>query len=149
MTQRLILDFGDDFWSGDRRLSGKRIDVLRGQNIPGNSRVIDRTLVPRGVVSHKSTDVRCKSYRYPSSLYRIGMRFARAVAAYRGEVRQDHQKKATYNLQWAVEGKGVQRILEWFIPASDVSTNHLRAIKQVVRDARDLGVKVRVIRIRG
>ena len=149
MTRRVTLDFGAGFWSGDRRLSGKRIDVLRGQNIPGNSRVIDRTLVPRGVVSHKSTDVRCKSYRYPSSIYRIGMRFAQALAAYRGEIRQDHQRKATYNLQWAVEGHDVQRILEWFIPANDVSADHMRAVKRVVRDARDLGVKIQVLRIRG
>lgn len=147
MTRSVTLDFGKGFWLRDRRLTGKLIDVLRGQNIPGNSRVIDRTLVPRGVVSHKSTDVRCKSYRYPSTLHRLGMRFVRSLAAYRGEVRQDHRVKATYNLQWAVEGKRVNRILEWFIPAVSVSTAHARALRQVARDARAVGVEVRLLRI--
>lgn len=141
------VNFDKGFWAEDRMWSGKRIDALRGQNIPFNSRTIDRTLVPRGVVSHKSTDVRCKSYRSAESVYRLGMRFVRELLRYEGEVRQDRKRKATYHLAWAVAGCAPSRVLEWFVPAIGVSPQHKGCLDRVVREARTLGVEVRVFRV--
>ena len=124
--------------------SGKRVDVLRGQNTPHNSRSIDRTLVPHGVVSHKSTDLRLKSYRSGRSVYRLGMRFVREVQNYAGEIRSDHTKKATYNLHWAVEAPNAARLLEWFIPAFGISDEQERSLDQVIVDAQAVGVVVKL-----
>ncbi|MDO8459161.1 MAG: hypothetical protein Q7T07_19845 [Burkholderiaceae bacterium] len=109
-----VTSLGDGFWSRDRKKAGLLVDVLRGQNIPGNAKTIDRTLVPDGIVSHKSTDLRCKSYQSPRAVYRLGMAFARSVAQYQGEVRRNHKIKATYFLEWAVQRSDAPRILEWF-----------------------------------
>ena len=141
------LDFGRGFWRECRRLSGKRIDGLRGQNIPHNSRCIDRTLVPNGIVSHKSTDLRLKSYRSATAVYRRGMNFVNQLVAYKGEIRCDHKKKATYHLYWALEGAQASRVLEWFVPAAGVSDEQLAALKRVTRDAIVRGVRVDIYRV--
>lgn len=142
-----ILDYGRGFWEGNRFQSGKRIDTLRAQNIPHNARVIDRTIGLDTVVSHKSTDLRRPSYQSTGRVYCTGMRFVRALAAYTGEVRCDHQKKATYYLHWALQGHG-PRILEWFIPEAGITTDQEAALARVVADAAVLGVTVRLLRIK-
>ena len=141
------LDFGAGFWRERRMVSGKRVDVLRSQNIPHNSRCIDRTLVPNGVVSHKSTDLRRKSYRSATMVYRRGMNFVADLVAYKGEVRCDHKKKATYHLNWALEGAEAPRVLEWFVPASGVSDEQAAALKRVVQDGATVGVRVEIYRV--
>jgi hypothetical protein len=141
------LDFGRGFWRECRRLSGKRVDSLRGQNIPHNSRCIDRTLVPKGVVSHKSTDLRLRTYRSPATIYRRGMAFVTELAAYKGEIRCDHKKKATYHLHWAVEEPDARRVLEWFVPASSVRKEQEIALQRVVDDAKSRGVRVELYRV--
>ena len=141
------LDYGRGFWLGDRLQSGKRIDALRFQNIPHNARVIDRTVGADAVVSHKSTDLRRASYRSPARVYRLGMSFVRSLAAYGGEVRCDHQKKATYYLHWAIEQRG-PRILEWFIPATGVTTAQEAALTRVINDAKPIGVTVLILHIK-
>lgn len=142
-----ILDYGRGFWRGNRLQSGKRIDALRDQNIPHNARVIDRTVSFNTVVSHKSTDLRRPSYRSAACVYRAGMRFVRLLAAYDGEVRCDHKKRATYYLHWAIEHDG-PRILEWFIPAIDVTADQEAALARVIADAVSLGVTVQLLRIK-
>lgn len=142
-----VINFGRGFWCECRRLTGKRIDVLRGQNIPHNSRCIDRTLVPKGIVSHKSTDLRLKTYRSPCSVYWRGMRFVAELAGYKGEIRCDHKKKATYHLHWAVEEADAPRVLEWFVPASGVAAEHELALNRVVADAKLRGVRVELFRV--
>lgn len=142
-----ILNYGRGFWEGNRLLSGKRIDVLRSQNIPHNARVIDRTVGLDTVVSHKSTDLRRPSYRSAACVYRVGMRFVRLLAAYDGEVRCDHKKKATYYLRWSIERHG-PRILEWFIPATGITTEQEDALARVTKDAIPLGVTVQLLRIK-
>lgn len=142
-----VINFGRGFWRECRRVTGKRIDVLRGQNIPHNSRCIDRTLVPKGIVSHKSTDLRLKTYRSASAVYRRGMGFVAELAAYRGEIRCDHKKKATYHLHWAVEEADAPRVLEWFVPALGVAVEHEGALKRVVADAKARGVCVELYRV--
>lgn len=139
--------FGAGFWLTDRRLSGKRIDVLRGQNIPHNAKVIDRTVGANCVVSHKSTDLRLKSYRSPRAVYRLGMHFVRQLSDYRGEVRCDHRLKATFNLHWALEDPKVRRLLEWFVPQNGISAEHEDALAKVIEEAGKLGVSVVIIRI--
>lgn len=141
------IDFGRGFWRECRRLTGKRIDSLRGQNIPHNSRCIDRTLVPNGVVSHKSTDLRLKSYRSASTVYRRGMKFVAELVEYEGEVRCDHKIKATYHLHWALEGTEVLRVLEWFVPATGVLDEQAAALKRVVQDGLTLGIRVEIYRV--
>jgi hypothetical protein len=146
-SNETLVDFGRGFWRECRKLSGKRVDVLCGQNIPHNSRSIDRTLVPNGVVSHKSTDLRLKSYRSPRTVYRLGMRFVREVHDYSGEIRCDHKKKATYHLHWAIEAPDAARILEWFIPASGISNEQECSLKQVIDEAKTAGVVVKLFRV--
>jgi hypothetical protein len=140
-------EFGAGFWLSDRRLSGKRIDVLRGQNIPHNAKVIDRTIGANCVVSHKSTDLRLKSYRSPRAVYRLGMHFVRQLCAYRGEVRCDHRLKATFNLHWGVEDPSARRFLEWFVPQTGISAEQEDALAQVIEEASKLDVRVVIIRI--
>ena len=146
-TETTVLDFGRGFWQECRRLTGKRIDTIRGQNIPHNSRCIDRTLVPNGIASHKSTDVRLKSYRSGNAVYRLGLRFVRELASYKGEVRCDHKKKATYHLRWAIEEAGVPRVLEWFVPDCGVSSAQELQFERVIHEAAQHGVTVRIYRV--
>ncbi len=143
------IDFGPDFWSKDRRRSGREIDVLRGQNIPANSKSIDRTRGMSTVISHKSTDLRCRSYQSPRAVHRLGMSFVRTLAAYAGETRCDHKIKATYHLHWALEAPDAQRILEWLVPQSGVSIEQEDALAGVVAAARSHGVTVKVFRVSG
>ncbi len=143
----VALNFGEGFWREDRKLSGKRIDVLRGQNIPPNSVSIDRTDGLANIVSHKSTDLRLKSYRSPKSVYRLGMRFVRQLASYQGEVRADHHKKATYHLHWMTENPNCRRTLEWFIPASGVADEQWLGLERVVADAAPMGVSVVLLKV--
>lgn len=143
-----ILDLGEGFWKENRRYSGKKIDIVRGQNIPSNSKTIDRTLYPSGIVSHKSTDVRAKSYSNPKSLYWLGMRFVNKLLEYRGEIRRDHKIGATYYLMWAVEESRVPRILEWFVPLDGISDQHKKMLKLVQIDAQKVGVEVKIILVK-
>ncbi len=148
-TQRIgeVISLGEGFWSRDRRKAGLSVDVLRGQNIPANSRTIDRTLVPDGVVSHKSTDLRCKSYQSPRVVYRLGMAFAKSVSLYQGEVRRNHAIGATYFLEWAVQRAEAPRILEWFVPLDGIVPEQELALSQVIEDSAGLGVSVRLFRV--
>lgn len=141
------INFGNGFWRDDRKISGKRIDVLRKQNIPHNSRCIDRTVGGNCVVSHKSTDLRLKSYRSPQTVYRLGMRFVAQLLAYAGEVRCDHKKKATYHLHWAIEAPDAQRILEWFVPLAGVTSEQEAILQRVIDDSKAAGVTVALFRI--
>lgn len=143
-----VTSLGEGYWSRDRKRAGLLVDVLRGQNIPGNSKTIDRTLIPDGIVSHKSTDLRCKSYQSPRTVYRLGMAFARSIAQYQGEVRRNHTIKATYFLGWAVQRSEAPRILEWFVPLSGVGAEQELALRQVVDDSAVLGVTVRLFRVK-
>ena len=140
-------NFGWGFWQKNRLASGKEIDSLRGQNIPSNSKTIDRTEGLNIIISHKSTDIRLKSYTHPSTVYRTGMRYVQQLASYEGEVRRDLKKKATYHLYWAVEAENSKRILEWFIPIDGVDYEHELAISRVIDKAHELGVEVRVFRV--
>lgn len=142
-----ICDLGRGFWKKNRLASGKEIDSLRGQNIPFNSKTIDRTEGLNVAIGHKSTDIRLKSYVLPSAVYRIGMRYVRQLALYTGEVRRDLKKKATYHLHWAVEAEGSKQILEWFIPLEGVANEQEVVIHKVVTEAVELGVDVRVFRV--
>jgi hypothetical protein len=138
------LDFGKNFWKIDRKLSGRNIDAYRDQNIPFNSKTIDRTVGQAGVVSHKSTDIRLKSYQSQARLYSLGMWFARQLAAYKGEVRMDHQIGATYNLQWAVESPEATRTLEWFIPEHELSLSHENTIRRIIAGAALLNITIKI-----
>jgi hypothetical protein len=140
------INLGLDFWLKNRLCSGLEIDVLRGQNIPANSRLIDRTVGANGVVSHKSTDLTCKSYRSPSTVYRLGMSFVASIARYKGEVRRNRKLQATYFLHWALEQPNAYRVLEWFVPVDGVSTEQEAALARVVSEGRDKGVEVRLFR---
>ena len=102
MIGQLFLGLGKDFWARNRLASGNEIDQVREQNIPRNSKTIDRTVGMSCVVSHKSTDIRLKSYLLPGSIYRTGIRFCRELAIYGGEIRRNHKIGATYYLTWAV-----------------------------------------------
>lgn len=138
---------GQGFWKKNRLVSGKEIDSIRGQNIPSNSKTIDRTKGINIIVSHKSTDVRLKSYIRPSAVFRVGMRYARQLATYKGETRRDLKKKATYFLTWPVEAKDCRRILEWFLPLDGVHPEQEQAIERVVNTACEIGVEVHVFRV--
>lgn len=142
------IDFGSDFWKKDRKTSGKNVDVLRGQNIPGNSKTIDRTVGLGCIVSHKSTDFRLKSYQQPNRVYQLGMHFVRQLVRYKGEVRMDHQIGATYNLQWAVETGKTKRILEWFVPDFVKDLPIEKELLRVIANAKDLGVEVRIYSVK-
>lgn len=128
-----ILDDGRGFWRGNRLRSGKCIATVRARNIPHNARVIGLTIDLDIVVSHKSADLRRPSYRSAGRVYRVGMRFVRVLAAYTGEVRCDHQKKATYYLHWVIQGHG-PRILEWFLPEAGIRADQEAALTRVVTD---------------
>lgn len=65
------IHMNDGFWRGNRLVTGKLIDEWFDQNIPGNSKAIDRTVGTNCVVSHKSTDLRPKSYRSPNRVYSL------------------------------------------------------------------------------
>jgi hypothetical protein len=142
------IDFGAGFWTMDRKSSGKNIDVLRGQNIPGNSRTIDRTIGLGCIVSHKSTDFRLKSYQPANRIYHLGMHFVRHLLKYKGEIRMDHKIGATYNLQWAVEVPECKRILEWFIPDCERSDAVEQALNRVVTNAAIAGVEVQLFKVK-
>ncbi|GEM_PF-3194860 len=103
--------------------------------------------MPDGVVSHNSTDLRCRSYQSPRVIYRMGMAFVRSEAHYQGEVRRNHSLKATYFLEWAVQRPGVPRILEWFIPSEGVTAAQELALRQVVAEGARLGVEVKLFRV--
>ena len=144
----LPLDFGCGFWKTDRKTSGKNIDVLRGQNIPGNSKTIDRTIGLGCVVSHKSTDLRLKSYQPANRAYQLGMHFVRQLVRYKGEVRMDHQIGATYNLQWAVETENATRILEWFVPDFAMDALIEKELLRVIKNAKGFGVDVQIYAVK-
>jgi len=140
-------DFGENFWKRNRMASGKSIDQLRGQNIPHNSKSIDKTSGLACIISHKSTDIRRKSYTNPKSIFRLGMRFVHDLAIYQGEVRRDHKIGATYHLHWATDNPDCKRILEWYIPASIIPEEKINAIKKVIITAKAHGVKVNIYTI--
>ena len=144
----ITIDFGGDFWKKDRKASGKNIDVLRGQNIPGNSKTIDRTISLGCIVSHKSTDFRLKSYQPANRLYQLGMHFVRQLVRYKGEVRMDHKIGATYNLQWAVEAENTTRILEWFVPDFALDNSTEKALLRFIENAKKSGVDVHIYAVK-
>lgn len=139
-----VLDFGRAFWSDPPFRRGKQLDDLRRQNIPHNSRVIDRT-DGSNMVSHKTTDLRCPTYQSGPRVYHLGMGFVRDLAAYRGEVRRNWKIKATYYLDWCIEENG-RRTLEWFVPDALTAAQE-EALATVVKDAVPLGVTVVVFKV--
>jgi hypothetical protein len=147
VTSNTIVDFGAGFWKKERKLSGKEIDRLRNQNIPHNSRTIDRTIMLDCMVSHKSTDTRCKSYQHPQSLYWLGMKFVKELINYRGEIRRDNKIKATYHLTWLIENPNCKRVLEWFIPSSLNNKEQEQALLKVIEDGLQQGVEVILYRV--
>lgn len=136
----------DGFWRGNRLATGKLIDEWFGQNIPSNSRTIDRTVGTNCVVSHKSTDLRLKSYTSPNRVYSLGISFVKTLSNYSGEVRRNRKIRATYDLRWAVDSSDSRRILAWFVPL-DIPEGHERMLERVVRDAEDYGVEVEIFRV--
>lgn len=140
------LHIRDGFWRENRLASGRSLDALFGQNIPSNAKTIDRTVGTHRIVSHKSTDLRLKSYRNPGRVYRLGMSFVQSLIDYQGEVRRDRKLKATYHLYWATEHPECERVLAWFVPQF-VGEDHETAIARVVRDARRRAVEVVVYRV--
>lgn len=134
-TKETSLDFGKGFWKADRMISGKKVDQLRNQNIPSNSKTIDRTSGLACIISHKSTDIRRKSYENSRTVYRLGMKFIQQLSKYQGEIRRDHKIGATYHLHWATDHPDCKRILEWFIPFYSIPQNHISAIEKVVEEA--------------
>ncbi len=142
-----ILDFGVGFWQKNRLLSDKEIDKIRGQNIPHNSKAIDRTISLNCIVSHKSTDLRRKSYKSPRSIYRFGMQFVHDLKNYKGEIRMNHNIKATYNLHWATEDPNCSRILEWFIPFYEISEELDNTLQQIIADSLKIGVTVYIYKV--
>lgn len=140
------INLGPTFWTVERRLAGRQVDMLRGQNIPSNARVIDRTVGLSSVVSHKSTDLRCRSYTVPSAVYCLGTSFVRSLAAYQGEIRKDHKIKATYFLGWAIESPDSKRVLEWYVPLHGVTREQEESLQRVVEYGRTRRVEVKVMR---
>jgi hypothetical protein len=141
------LDLGLGFWQQERRLAGKQVDAIRGQNIPSNAKAIDRTVGSNCVVSHKSTDLRLPSYRKPSAVYATGTSHVRSLQAYKGEVRRDLQIKATYHLYWALEGPGARRMLEWFVPLNGLAPEQEHALQRVIAYGAARQVHVAVFRV--
>ena len=141
------IDLGPTFWDVERKLAGKRVDLIRGQNIPSNAKTIDRTVGLSCVVSHKSTDLRCKSYKLPSTVYCLGTSFVRSIASYKGEVRKNHKIKATYFLNWAIESLNSTRVLEWFVPLHGVTAEQEESLRKVIAYGLTHGVEVRVMRV--
>lgn len=148
ITGHTIQDFGEGFWKKNRLQSGKEIDQLRGQNIPHNSKIIDRTAELDCIVSHKSTDLRLKSYASLKMVYRLGMKFVRELSEYKGEVRQDHKIQATYHLTWAIESENCKRVLEWFIPDCELPDIQCSALDSVVNDGLACGVIVKLFKVK-
>ena len=66
-----VISLGEGFWTQDRRKSGLHVDVLRGQNIPGNSKAIDSTRVPDGVVKRSAQAYRAGGVRDQSRMVAI------------------------------------------------------------------------------
>lgn len=141
------VNLGLDFWNVERKLAGKQLDVLRGQNIPSNARTIDRTVGGSTVVSHKSTDLRYKSYRSASTVYGLGTSFVRSLKAYKGETRRDNKIKATFHLEWAVASPDAVRILEWFVPLDGITEQQEHSLQRVVEYGQRHGVVVSIMRV--
>ena len=99
------------------------------------------------VVSHKSTDLRCKSYRSASVVYGLGTSFVRSLAAYEGETRQNHKIKATFHLGWAVASPNAFRVLEWFVPLDGVTEEQEASLLRVVEYGQIRGVTVNLMRV--
>lgn len=137
-----ILDFGEGFWKADRMRSGKKIDQLRNQNIPHNSKTIDKTAGLDCIISHKSTDLRRKSYLDSRTVYRLGMKYIQQLANYQGEIRRDHKIGATYHLHWATDNPDCQRILEWFIPSYVIPQELYNTLQKVIEEAALKKIKV-------
>jgi hypothetical protein len=140
-----ILNLGKGFWEIDRKLSGKEIDIIKGQNIPSNSKTIDRTLVPNGIVSHKSTNLRLKSYQSTSRIIYIGCEFINKLLEYKGEKRRDRKLKASYYLNWAIDKPESPRILEWYIPVSGITSEQEKALLKVKKYALENKVILMII----
>ena len=141
------INLGATFWEVERRRAGKLLDGIRGQNIPSNARTIDRTEGISTVVSHKTTDLRCKSYLVSSAVYSLGTSFVRALAAYKGETRRDHKIKATYFLAWALQAPEAKRILEWFVPMRGVTPEQEASMQRVVEYGLSRYVEVQILRV--
>lgn len=146
-SKSTIISVGKGFWKEERKVSGKKLDLFRGQNIPHNSKTIDRTEGIAAVISHKSTDLRRKSYSRPKSIYRLGMKFVNQLRKYNGEVSRNLQIGATYHLYWAIENEDCPRILEWFIPADNIKMDQAKMIDRVIIEAENLGVSVKIFLI--
>jgi hypothetical protein len=147
---RRLDELPTDFWDRNRLQSGRLLDELLAQNIPFNSRAIDRTEGSNHFVSHKSTDLRRKTYQSLSRLRRLGKSFVRALSMYTGEVRQDHQLKVTYYLMvppFVTPDEPVRKTLEWYVPIHGVSVEQERVLREVEQFGAEHSVTVKVIRI--
>jgi hypothetical protein len=139
-----------NFWDINRLQGGKLLDDILAQNIPFNSHVIDRTEGFNHFISHKSTDLRRKPYQNMARLRSLGKCFVRTLASYKGEVRQDHKKKATYFLMVAPflpEDGSIKKTLEWYIPRSGVSEQQELVLTEVTEFGTGQNVNVAIIRI--
>jgi hypothetical protein len=148
--RRRLDELPTDFWDRNRLQSGKLLDELLAQNIPFNSRAIDRTEGANHFISHKSTDLRRKTYQSLSRLRRLGKSFVRDLALYKGEVRQDHQLKATYYLMmppFLPHHESIRKTLEWYVPIQGVSCEQERVLREVEELGSEHSVTVKVIRI--
>lgn len=148
--QRDLSRVPEDFWDQNRLQSGRQLDSILGQNIPFNSKTIDRTDGLHSYVSHKSTDLRRKTYRSLARIRYIGKHFVRVLSAYKGEVRQDHKLKATFYLMVAPfvdAGAEPIKILEWYLPKSGVTKEQITAVEEVAAYGARWGIDVRVFRI--
>lgn len=141
-------DFGKGFWHDQPFKRGKLIDVLRNQNIPHNSKAIDRTESLDSIISHKSTNLLNKSYENPSTIYRLGLRFVKQLKMYKVEIRRNNIIGATYHLHWATDNPDCKRILEWFIPDTEISKAKTEAIKKVIEEAELQNIKIDIYAVR-
>ncbi|MEP7375290.1 MAG: hypothetical protein ABI675_17955 [Chitinophagaceae bacterium] len=121
---------------------------LRGQNIPSNSKAIDKTISDNCIVSHKSTDLRKISYQSAKTVYRLGMCFVTALRNYSGEVRRDHKIGATYHLNWTTENPECIRILEWFIPDFEIPDECMKTLQRIINEGRSFGILVSIFKVR-
>lgn len=141
-------DFGKEFWNAYPLQRGKLIDKLRGQNIPFNSKVIDRSKESDCIISHKSTNLRNKSYQTSASIYHLGRRFVKQLEAYKGEVRRDHKIGAAYHLHWATDNPSCKRILEWYLPHFNFSVHHTAAITKIIEEAQLKNIIVEIYTVK-
>lgn len=141
-------DLGPGFWRESRVIIGKGIDNFLGQNIPSNSKTIDKTIGSDAVSSFKSTDLRLRTYQNLLVVRRMVRSWIERLNAYRGETRADNIRKVTFVGDWGDLGPQGQRLLEWFIPSVKLSEELEELLKELEELALGHGVELRIYRIK-